>query len=144
MAGTLSTIFDWVGFVGVLFAGWASDKFFKGKRTQIIVGMTIGMALAFIFLGTIGTTSVVVFGIGLSLCGFMLMGPDSLLSGVGAGAHSREQRVRAHQHETAEREAYPKDHHGGGSDGAKEDEGERHSNGHAHDDLRSFTLEEFV
>ena len=84
MAGTLSTAFDWVGFVGVLFAGWASDRFFNGRRTQVIVGMTVGMALAFVFLGTVGTGSVVVFGIGLSLCGFMLMGPDSLLSGVGA------------------------------------------------------------
>ena len=33
MAGTLSTMFDWVGFVGVLFAGWASDRFFGGRRT---------------------------------------------------------------------------------------------------------------
>ena len=84
MAGTLSTMFDWVGFVGVLFAGWASDRFFGGRRTHVIVGMTVGMALAFVFLGTVGTSSVLVFGIGLSLCGFMLMGPDSLLSGVGA------------------------------------------------------------
>ena len=84
MAGTLSTMFDWVGFVGVLFAGWASDRFFGGRRTHVIVGMTVGMALAFVFLGIVGTSSVLVFGIGLSLCGFMLMGPDSLLSGVGA------------------------------------------------------------
>ena len=83
-AGYISTAFDWVGFVGVLFAGWASDKFFQGRRTQIIVGMTVGMTLAFLFLATIGQNSVWMFGIGLSLCGFMLMGPDSLLSGVGA------------------------------------------------------------
>lgn len=83
-AGYISTAFDWVGFVGVLFAGWASDKFFKGRRTQVIFGMTVGMLLAFMFLGALGTQSVWMFGIGLSLCGFMLMGPDSLLSGVGA------------------------------------------------------------
>ena len=83
-AGYVSTAFDWVGFVGVIFAGWASDKFFQGRRTQIIVGMTVGMTLAFLFLATIGQGSVWMFGIGLALCGFMLMGPDSLLSGVGA------------------------------------------------------------
>jgi OPA family sugar phosphate sensor protein UhpC-like MFS transporter len=83
-AGYVSTAFDWVGFVGVLFAGWASDRYFKGRRTQVIVGMTVGMFLAFVFLATIGLQSVWMFGIGLSLCGFMLMGPDSLLSGVGA------------------------------------------------------------
>lgn len=83
-AGFISTIFDWVGFLGVLFAGWASDRFFKGRRYQVIVGMTVGMLFAFIFLAFIGIHSVWMFAIGLSLCGFMLMGPDSLLAGVGA------------------------------------------------------------
>jgi OPA family glycerol-3-phosphate transporter-like MFS transporter len=83
-AGLISTIFDWVGFLGVLFAGWASDRFFKGRRYQVIVGMTVGMLFAFIFLAFIGIHSVWMFAIGLSLCGFMLMGPDSLLAGVGA------------------------------------------------------------
>ena len=83
-AGYVSTAFDWVGFVGVIFAGWASDKFFQGRRTQIIVGMMVGMTFAFVFLATVGQSSVWMFGIGLALCGFMLMGPDSLLSGVGA------------------------------------------------------------
>ncbi len=83
-AGYISTAFDWVGFVGVLFAGWASDRFFAGRRYQVIVGMTAGMFLAFVFLAFAGIHSVWMFGIGLSLCGFMLMGPDSLLAGVGA------------------------------------------------------------
>jgi OPA family glycerol-3-phosphate transporter-like MFS transporter len=83
-AGFVSTVFDWIGFVGVLFAGWASDRFFNGRRYQIIVGMTVGMVFAFAFLAIVGVQSVWAFGIGLSLCGFMLMGPDSLLSGVGA------------------------------------------------------------
>ena len=39
---------------------------------------------AFAFLAVVGVQSVWLFAIGLSLCGFMLMGPDSLLSGVGA------------------------------------------------------------
>ena len=83
-AGFISTIFDWIGFLGVIFAGWASDRFFKGRRYQVIVGMTVGMLLAFMFLAFVGVHSVWMFAIGLSLCGFMLMGPDSLLAGVGA------------------------------------------------------------
>ena len=83
-AGYISTAFDWMGFLGVIFAGWASDRLFQGKRTQILVLMTVGMAVSFVFLGTVGTGSVWMFGFGLALCGFMLMGPDSLLSGVGA------------------------------------------------------------
>jgi sugar phosphate permease len=83
-AGYISTIFDWVGFAGVLIAGWASDRFYGGRRYQTILLMTVGMVLAFVFLATLGMNSLWLFAIGLSFCGFMLMGPDSLLSGVGA------------------------------------------------------------
>ncbi len=83
-AGYLSTLFDWIGFGGVLFAGWASDRFFAGRRHQIITVMTFGMVGAFVLLATVGMTSVWVFCPLLALCGFMMMGPDSLLAGVGA------------------------------------------------------------
>ena len=83
-AGYISTAFDWVGFLGVLFSGWFSDKVFKGRRYQTTFLMTLGMFAAFLFLATIGTSSLLMFTIGLSFCGFMLMGPDSLLSGTGA------------------------------------------------------------
>ena len=83
-AGYVSTLFDWVGFLGVVFAGWFSDRFFHGRRYQTILLMTAGMMLAFGFLGVWGVGNLWLFGAGLSLCGFMLMGPDSLLAGVGA------------------------------------------------------------
>ncbi|MEC9072277.1 MAG: MFS transporter, partial [Myxococcota bacterium] len=83
-AGYISTTFDWVGFAGVLAAGWASDRFYGGRRYQTILMMTVGMVLAFMFLASAGMTSLWLFAIGLSLCGFMLMGPDSLIAGVGA------------------------------------------------------------
>ncbi len=83
-AGYFSTMFDWVGFLGVLAAGWASDRFFAGRRYQMILVMTLGMVVAFVFLALVGVNSVVLFASGLAFCGFMLMGPDSLLSGAGA------------------------------------------------------------
>lgn len=83
-AGYVSTLFDWVGFLGVLIAGWASDRFFRGRRYQMVLIMTIGMVFAFAFLAFVGMHSLWLFAIGLALCGFMLMGPDSLLAGVGA------------------------------------------------------------
>jgi OPA family glycerol-3-phosphate transporter-like MFS transporter len=83
-AGYISTVFDWVGFLGVLAAGWLSDRVFRGRRYQTIVIMTVGMLLAFVFLAWAGSVSVWMFAVALSLCGFMLMGPDSLLAGVGA------------------------------------------------------------
>jgi sugar phosphate permease len=83
-AGYISTLFDWVGFTGVLAAGWASDRFFAGRRYQVIMLMTVGMVFAFAFLAIFGMNSLWLFAVGLSLCGFMLMGPDSLIAGVGA------------------------------------------------------------
>ena len=83
-AGYISTVFDWVGFTGVLAAGWASDRFFAGRRYQMIMLMTVGMVVAFAFLAIVGMNSLSLFAVGLSLCGFMLMGPDSLIAGVGA------------------------------------------------------------
>ena len=44
----------------------------------------LALVLAFVFLAFVVIQSVVLFGLGLAFCGFMLMGPDSLLSGVGA------------------------------------------------------------
>ena len=38
----------------------------------------------FLFMAFFGMNSLTLFVVALSLCGFMLMGPDSLLSGVGA------------------------------------------------------------
>ena len=46
--------------------------------------MTCGMVVGFVFLTFVGVRSIWLFGVGLSICGFMLMGPDSLLSGTGA------------------------------------------------------------
>ena len=83
-AGYISTIFDWIGFLGVLVAGWASDRIFRGRRYQMVLIMTIGMVFAFAFLAVVGVHSVWLFATGLALCGFLLMGPDSLLAGVGA------------------------------------------------------------
>jgi len=83
-AGYISTVFDWIGFLGVVAAGFISDKVFGGRRYQTIAWMTVGMLASFMFLAWSGSISVWMFAIGLSLCGFMLMGPDSLLAGVGA------------------------------------------------------------
>lgn len=83
-AGYISTLFDWIGFAGVLVAGWASDHFFRGRRYQTIVLMTLGMVVAFGFLAVFGMNSLWLFAFGLSFCGFMLMGPDSLIAEVGA------------------------------------------------------------
>ena len=83
-AGYLSTIFDVCGFVGVIFAGFASDRLFKGRRAFVATSMLCLMTLCFVCMYAFGSTNLTYFAIFLALAGFGLYGPDSLLSGVGA------------------------------------------------------------
>jgi len=83
-AGYLSTVFDLAGFVGVLVAGYLSDKWLKGRRALLSLLMLSMMALSFGAMYLWGSASVLGFAISMAFCGFMLYGPDSLLSGVGA------------------------------------------------------------
>jgi sugar phosphate permease len=77
-------VFDIAGFAGVLFAGYVSDKLFKGKRSLLSAVMLSLMALAFILIYSKGAHNLMFFTISMGLAGFMLYGPDSLISGVGA------------------------------------------------------------
>jgi OPA family glycerol-3-phosphate transporter-like MFS transporter len=83
-AGHLSTTFDWLGFLGVIAAGFLSDYVFKTRRAAVIFLMTAGTFVATFAMWRIGLTSVTAFAVLLGLIGFMMMGPDSLLSGAGA------------------------------------------------------------
>lgn len=83
-AGHISTIFDWVGFMGVIAAGICSDRLFSSRRMPVIVSMTVGMALAMIALRFSVGHSLLLFSVLLGLVGFMLMGPDSLIAGTSA------------------------------------------------------------
>lgn len=83
-AGYLSSVFDLAGFAGVVVAGYMSDKFFHGKRALPSFLMLVAMMLSCAGLFMVGGTSIFAFGACLALIGFMLFGPDSLLSGAGA------------------------------------------------------------
>ena len=94
IAGYMSTLFDLFGFVGAVTAGVLSDKLFGGRRTVISIIMLCGMVVGCGVLYWAGTMAgsgsfsetMVLFtcGFGLSMIGFMLFGPDSLLTGAGA------------------------------------------------------------
>jgi sugar phosphate permease len=95
-AGYLSTAFDWIGFLGVIAAGWASDKLFGGSRLRVIALMTWGCLGAAVLMWAVGLSSLWAFVGLLGLVGFMCMGPDSLLSGAAAmDTGSRRQAAMA-------------------------------------------------
>jgi OPA family sugar phosphate sensor protein UhpC-like MFS transporter len=83
-AGYLSTVFELCGFVGVIASGFASDRIFHGRRAFLSFLMLAMMTLSFVLMATLGATSVVFFTLSMGMAGFMLFGPDALLSGVGA------------------------------------------------------------
>jgi sugar phosphate permease len=83
-AGYLSTVFELCGFFGVIVSGFVSDKLFHGRRAFVSFAMLAMMTLSFILMATLGATHVFYFTLSLGLAGFMLFGPDALLSGVGA------------------------------------------------------------
>lgn len=83
-AGYLSTVFDVFGFLGVLAAGFISDKVFRGRRSILCLLMMAMMTVSFGVMYLLGSTEVLYFTISMGMVGFMLYGPDSLISGVGA------------------------------------------------------------
>lgn len=77
----LSTAFDWVGFLGVIAAGYWSDRTAGSRRTPVIFWMTTACLVATVLMWNFGLGSPVLFVLLLGLIGFTAMGPDSLLSG---------------------------------------------------------------
>ena len=95
-AGHLSTVFDWVGFLGVIVGGYASDKMFRSHRTPVIFIMSVGTFISTLLLYMVGGTQLWLFVLLLGIIGFMMMGPDSLLSGTAAmDVSSKEKAVVA-------------------------------------------------
>jgi sugar phosphate permease len=84
IAAYLSTAFDWVGFLGVIVAGYWSDRIPGARRTPVIFWMTTGCFVFTCAMWLVGLQSPVMFVVLLGLIGFTAMGPDSLLSGAAA------------------------------------------------------------
>ena len=74
--GTVIMLFEFAGIAGMLFAGWATDRFCGGRAPRLCVflmALTAGLLAAFWFLpaGVAGATA-------LCLGGFCLYGPQAL------------------------------------------------------------------
>jgi sugar phosphate permease len=83
-SGYLSTVFDVAGFVGVLTAGYLSDKLFKGRRALISGLFVAGLFAACMVLYLWGQSDLMLFSVCLGFIGFTLYGPDALMTGAGA------------------------------------------------------------
>lgn len=83
-AGYLSSLYDLVGFTGVIIAGYASDKLFQSRRFPVGAIMLWGLSIACLLQPTLGAQGYKGNALGVSLIGILTYGPDSLVSGAAA------------------------------------------------------------
>jgi len=79
-AGTVIMFFEFAGIAGMLFAGWATDRFFGGRAPRLclfLMALTAGLVAAFWFLPAGGATGILAMA-ALCLAGFTLYGPQAL------------------------------------------------------------------
>jgi sugar phosphate permease len=88
-ASYYSMVFDYTGVVGTIVAGYALDRYFRGNWAVLCFVMALGMIggyFAVMYLGTSPMRIALCYGI----VGFMVYGPDSLLTGAAAIAVAGE------------------------------------------------------
>jgi sugar phosphate permease len=83
LAADVSTAFEWGGVLGAIVIGMASDRFRRVPRAAIAAVCLVGLAVAFALYVRAGT-GVLANVLGLALVGFMLFGPDSIVSAAAA------------------------------------------------------------
>ncbi len=79
-ASYYSQVFDFAGVGGVVLAGWALDRWFRGNWAAVGACMGVGVVLGYLAVLQFGGNPIagaLCFG----LVGFMLYGPDTLLCG---------------------------------------------------------------
>ena len=83
-AGYTSSVYELVGFFGVLIAGYASDKLFQARRFPVGALMLYGLAVALLFHPFFSGLGVMANAISIGVIGIMTFGPDALMSGAAA------------------------------------------------------------
>jgi sugar phosphate permease len=83
-AGYTSSVYELVGFTGVIAAGIISDKLFNSRRFPITSLMLFGLAGACLIHPYLSSTGALGNAIGIGLIGIMTFGPDAMMSGPAA------------------------------------------------------------
>jgi sugar phosphate permease len=83
-AGYLSSLYELVGIVGALLAGYISDRFNQSRRAPVSAVMLCGLGLVMLFQPAFGRLGLTGVGVAISLAGLLSYGPDTLLSGATA------------------------------------------------------------
>lgn len=83
-AGYTSSLYELVGFLGAIVAGYASERLFQSRRFPVGCIMLCGLAAASLMQPYLASLGPVFNAIGISMIGIMTYGPDTLMSGAAA------------------------------------------------------------
>jgi sugar phosphate permease len=81
LAGYTSSLFELVGFLGTLIAGYVSDKMMRGQRYPVGAVMLFGLAAALLMHPVLARLGPLATALSVSLLGILTYGPDLLMSG---------------------------------------------------------------
>ena len=74
------SFFEIGGFLGALFAGWGSDKFFHGNRTQMNIIYVVGIIAVALSLWLLPTNNGYIMSALFFLMGFFIFGPQFMVA----------------------------------------------------------------
>ncbi|MCH7958766.1 MAG: MFS transporter [Candidatus Hydrogenedentes bacterium] len=83
-AGYTSTAYELVGFMGIVAAGYASDKLMGSRRFPVACIMLLGLAAACYIYPSLGSLGLWWNVAGIAFIGAMTFGPDALMTGAAA------------------------------------------------------------
>ena len=77
----ISSLFEGVGFVGILAAGYVSDRYLDGRRYPVGVVMLVALAFVLLLHPLVGNLGPTAMAVSISLIGIFVNGPDLLMAG---------------------------------------------------------------
>jgi OPA family glycerol-3-phosphate transporter-like MFS transporter/OPA family sugar phosphate sensor protein UhpC-like MFS transporter len=82
-ASWVVALYEIAGVAGMIFAGWATDRWAKGRGNRVCFFMMLGSALAMVvFLLVPGSTGIVPLLATLAVAGFFIYGPQTLTGSI--------------------------------------------------------------
>ena len=93
-SGWLVIAFEVSGIVGMLLAGWATDRFFKGRGARMCVFCMIGASVAMFLFWQFGATLPLATTF-LALAGFFVYGPQALIGIIAANLATKRAAATA-------------------------------------------------
>ncbi len=83
-SGYLSSLYELIGILGAVMAGYISDRFSQSRRAPVSAIMLGAFGIALLLEPALSRYGLVGTAIAISLAGIFSFGPDTLLSGAGA------------------------------------------------------------